>query len=186
MAEALLRRELGPHSDIEVASAGTVGDGTPPPPLAVEVMSEIGLDIAGRPSRPLTEQEVDGSGLIIGMERDHLVAAAVLCPPARDRTFTFTDLLRRAAAMDGRTPAESVADWAQRLGAGRSGPSILGLPTSEDVPDPMGRNIGDFERVRRQLDAMTELLAAHLTGQAPPAVTAEDPQPRRWLGRRAR
>jgi protein-tyrosine-phosphatase len=187
MAEALLRHRLPPDAHIEVASAGTVGDGTPPPSDAVEAMAEIGLDIAGRPSRPLTSAEVHKSDLVVGMGRDHLVAAAALCPPALGRSFTLSDLLQRARSAGGRLPSETVADWAGRLGAGRTQQAVLTLPSSGDVADPIGRGYPAFEQLRAQLERMTGELAMYLTGTAP----AQEPPPegsdrRPLFGRRRR
>lgn len=178
MAEVLLRSVLPPDSGIEVDSAGTVGDGTPPPPLSEKVMSDIGLSLRGRPSRPLTPQVLAGSDLVVGMARDHLVAAATLYPAGLDRMFTLTDILERGRRAGGRQRSESLADWAARMSAGRPRHTILHLPAAGDIPDPIGGEPPEFEQVRDQLAAATRELAELVvpSGRA----TAEGPAPRRW------
>lgn len=162
MAEALLRSKLPPACGIAVSSAGTIGDGTPPPEEAVRAMADAALDIAGRPSRRVAAEEVAGADLIVTMARDHLLEVATLHPPALERAFTFRDLLRRADQASGRLPSESVAQWARRMSAGRTPQKILTLPSTDDIPDPMGGEARDYERTARLLDDLTARLAGLL------------------------
>jgi protein-tyrosine-phosphatase len=177
MAEALLRAKLPVRWAVEVVSAGTAGDGTPAAELAGAVMGDAGLDIVGRPSRPLTVEDLAGADLAIGMARDHAVAMAVLCPDALERIFTFKDLLDRAGRAGGLTGRETVRSWARRMSAGRSRTSLLSMPSSADIDDPMGGSRADFERTFGLLDRLTTALAACLDpagGTAPvvpPAAT---------------
>lgn len=160
MAEALLAARVVPCG-IEVRSVGTRGDGTPPPPQAVKAMRQIGLDIEGRPSLPLTRPELEAADLVVTMERGQLLEAATMCPDAWPRTFTFHDLLDRAAAAGGPAPGEDLAAWARRLSAGRTRSSALsGKPV--DVADPMGGPMRLYERVRDELDTLTSQLAAYI------------------------
>src|SRR6202007_750601 len=105
MAEALLRAKLPAGCGITVASAGTAGDGTPPPDHAARVMADAGLDIAGRPSRPLDQASLAGADVIVTMARDHLLAVATTYPLALERSFTLVDLLRRAGQAGGPLPS---------------------------------------------------------------------------------
>ena len=170
MAEALLRAKLPSDGGITVSSAGTVGDGTPPPDHAARVMADMRLDIAGRPSRPLDEEVLAGADLIVTMARDHVLAVATTHPPALDRTFTLADLLRRAGQAGGPLPSESLAQWARRMSAGRTPQKILTSPTSDDIPDPMGGEARDYERTAKLLDRLTTELASVLG--APPEAAA--------------
>lgn len=182
MAEALLRAELGPASAISVTSAGTAADGTPPPPEAVQVMADLGLDIAGRPGRRLSAEVLAGADLVVTMGRDHLVSAAALWPGGWEQMFTLVDLLERARRSSGRQGSESVAGWARRMSGGRSRQSILALPSRADVADPMGQDRRRFEETRDQLRAAMVELAGYLTGTGP-AVPAGPDRPgrgRRW------
>ena len=164
MAEALLRSKLPVACGIEVDSAGTIGDGTPPPDNAVKVMEEAGLDISGRPSRPLNRGALEAADLVVTMSRQHLVDVVTAHPPVLERAFTLADLLDRAATAGPRGSDETVAAWARRLSAGRTTVSILQLPSAADIEDPIGGGIGVFEQTRVLLDRMTSDLAALLTG----------------------
>lgn len=191
MAEALMRPK---SPGLQVSSAGTIGDGTPPPDGAVRAMAEIGLDIAGRPSRPLDTDEMTGTDLIVVMAREHLIEVGTRHPPALDRSFTFVDLLRRAGEAGGPTPTESLAEWARRMSAGRTPQRILTAPSADDIPDPMGGDARDFERAARLLDRLTTELAAVLTAVLDGRPVADPPGPpksgvggtgdsrSRWLG----
>ena len=204
MAEAILRRALQDRCDLEVASAGTAGDGTPPPGHAATVMAEMGVDIAGRPSRRLSVEDLVDADLVVTMGRQHLVDVATLHPPAWDRAFTFTDLLKRASAAGGRVRGESLAQWARRMSAGRTRSSVLSAGSAGDIADPMGGSLRDFEQTRDLLHKMVAQLAPCLcppgvgdpaaTGGVPlgeglaPAGRSGDPRPgggrsrwRRWL-----
>ena len=180
MAEAMLRRAMADRGPVEVASAGTAGDGTPPPEHAVAVMAEVGLDIAGRPSRRLSAADLADADLVIAMSRQHLVDVATVHPPAWDQAFTFSDLLKRGTAAGGRVPGESLAQWARRMSAGRTRSSVLSARSSGDVPDPMGGSVRDFEQTRDLLEEMVAQLAPYLCpapdgaqGGAGPAMVAE-------------
>jgi protein-tyrosine phosphatase len=168
MAEALLRSKLSPRCGILVSSAGTIGDGTPPPTEAVRVMADAGLDISGRPSRRVSAEEVAWADLIVTMARDHLLEVATLHPPSLERAFTFRDLLRRADQASGRLPSETVAQWARRMSAGRTPQKILTLPSADDISDPMGGEARDYERTARLLDELTAHLADLLCPAAAP------------------
>ena len=168
LAEALLRRHLeGPGPDappVEVRSAGTLGCGVPPPEATARAAAAIGLDIAGRPSRPLDAEELNSAALVVAMAREHVVEVVTRAPEAWERTFTFSDLLRRAGEAGGRRPDETVVGWAGRLSHGRRRQDVLAAPYSDDVPDPMGRSERHHRRVAEQLDAMTGRLAGLLRG----------------------
>ena len=164
MAEALLRSKLPPGCGLTVTSAGTAGDGTPPPDQAVRVMADYGLDIAGRPSRPLDEAAVAEADLIVTMARDHLLAVATTHPPALGRAFTLVDLLHRAGQAGGPLATESLAQWAGRMSAGRTSQTILTSPSGDDIADPMGGEARDYERTARLLDRLTSELAEVLCG----------------------
>lgn len=175
MAEAMLRRVVEGRCDLEVASAGTVGDGTPPPDHAAAVMAGMGVDIAGRRSRRLSAEDLAGADLVVAMSSQHLVDVATLHPPAWERAFTFSDLLKRASAAGGRVQGETLAQWARRMSAGRTRASVLAAGTADDVPDPIGGSLRDFEETRNLLRRMVAQLAPCLC--PPPAAAGGDPAP---------
>jgi protein-tyrosine phosphatase len=164
MATALLRArldELG--SPVTVASAGFISEGVPPPPEVVDAMLSLGLDLSQHRSRTVTAEAVAGAGLVVGMTRQHVLDLAVLAPSGWDHCFTFTDGLRRAESAGPRLSSESVQEWTGRLHGERTRQSLLMLPFSEDVPDPMGGRPQQYRRARDDLAGMTARLAALLS-----------------------
>jgi protein-tyrosine phosphatase len=161
MAAALLGARLDERgSPITVASAGFVSEGVPPPPEVIDAMWAAGLDVSWHRSRLVTAALVDGADLVVGMTRQHVIDLAVLSPAAWERCFTFADALRRAEAARPRLTSEGVQQWAHRLSAGRDRRSLLSLPLSEDIPDPIGGRPSGYQRVRDELARMTDRLAA--------------------------
>lgn len=160
MAAALLRAGLEERSSpVTVASAGFVSEGSPPPPEVLDAMWALGLDLSQHRSRLVTPAILQSAALVIGMARQHVIDLAVLAPSTWQRSFTFADLLGRAETSGPRLPSEQVSQWADRLHAGRLRSGLLGLPLSEDIPDPMGRRLRDYQRTRDKLARMTTELA---------------------------
>ncbi|MEI6970815.1 MAG: hypothetical protein WCL44_04795 [bacterium] len=104
MAEYLLRRRLGEKSEWKVISAGTAAlAGLRATRYSVEAMADIGIDISGHKSRPLTGDVVDSAAVIITMtrwQRDEIVS---LYPRAVEKVFTL------GAIADG-SPGRDVDD----------------------------------------------------------------------------
>lgn len=163
MAAALLRArldELG--SPMNVASAGFVSEGVLPPPEVIDAMASLGLDLSQHRSRMVTADAVVGAELVVGMTRQHVLDLAVLAPSAWDHCFTFADALRRGEAAGPRRPSESIEQWAGRLHGDRTRSSLLMLPFSEDIPDPIGGRPQHYRRARDDLARLTARLAALL------------------------
>jgi protein-tyrosine phosphatase len=164
MAAALLDArldELG--SPVTIASAGFVSAGVPPPPEVLEVMGSLGLDLSQHRSRMVTADEVAAAELVVGMTRQHVLDLAVLGPSAWNHCFTFADALRRAESAGPRLRSESVEQWVGRLHGDRRRSSLLMLPFSEDIPDPIGGRLQDYRRARDDLARLTARLAALLS-----------------------
>jgi len=139
MAEALLARRLaGLGSAALVRSAGLLGDGAPPHPEVVTVMSSYGLDVAGHRSRRVTADDLDRADLTIAMGREHLRHAVVAVPAAWPRAFTFRELVRRGGMAGQRTSRESLPEWLGRVHEGRQRTALLGDCPDDDVADPTG------------------------------------------------
>jgi protein-tyrosine-phosphatase len=169
MAAALLRHRLDQiDSPVTVGSAGFVSEGQPVPAEVRDTMWAVGLDLVDHRSRPVTPSMLLDADLVIGMARHHVIDLALLTPAAWDRCFTFADVLRRGKSAGPRRPSESVRRWAQRISGDRTRASLVGLPVSEDIPDPMGGRPRDYERARDDLAEMTARLAA-LVSPAPSA-----------------
>src|ERR1035441_11075258 len=84
MAAALLARELSARgAAVSVPSAGMLGSGEPPAPLAVSAMADWGLDISAHRSRLVSADDLAAAGLTLAMARGHLRHAVVTVPRAR-------------------------------------------------------------------------------------------------------
>lgn len=154
MAEGLLRHLLVARGiSARVDSGGLMHGGVAATPVAVEVLAERGIDIAGHRSRSLAEVDLEGADLVITMERRHLQEAILLAPPIRSRTFTLRELVRRAEAVGPRRPEETLAEWATRLTVGRTNAELVGH--GDGVDDPMGRS---RSRYVETADLLTDLL----------------------------
>jgi low molecular weight protein-tyrosine phosphatase len=161
MAALMLRSALH-QADIPVASAGFVSEGIPAPAGAVQAMNAIGLDLSGHRSRKISGTAVQSAGLIVVMERQHLVDLSCSFPEDWPRAFTFAELLRRVERVGGRRHDEAISDWSSRLNAGRSRSEILGLSLGDDVFDPIGGTSRAYVRARDELGAMVGRLAVFL------------------------
>ncbi|MGH9056524.1 MAG: hypothetical protein ACRDYY_11790 [Acidimicrobiales bacterium] len=160
MAEALLRSHLAERrADLRSSSAGFAADGLPPPPEVVQVMRDIGLDVAAHRSRRVRPATLEGFDLVVAMTRQHLAELTVMAPPAWARCYTFADLLRRAEATGGRGEGEALTAWSRRVHAGRTRSGVLALPPSDDVADPIGKKLREYQKARDLLAGMTLRLA---------------------------
>jgi protein-tyrosine-phosphatase len=111
----------------------------------------------------VTAKGVAAADLVVGMTRQHVLDLAVLAPNAWDHCFTFADALRRAESTGPRLRSESVEQWVGRLHGDRTRSSLLTLPFSEDIPDPIGGRPQHYRRARDGLASMTARLAALLS-----------------------
>ena len=145
---------------IEVGSAGFVSQGVPPPREVARAMEAIGLDVSAHRSRLVAPGLVERSGLVVAMTRHHLVELAAMAPERWGRCFTLTDLVRRSGR---RQEGESIAGWAERMGAGRTRSSLLALDLADDLPDPMGGRPADYVVCRDVLLDLTKSLAQAIT-----------------------
>jgi protein-tyrosine phosphatase len=160
-AAALLGARLLEHgSRLRVASAGFLGGGVPPPEQAVQSLRAVGLDISSHRSRAVAPQLLDSAHLIVAMTRQHLFDLATASPLAWPKCFTFAEVLSRGADVGPRLPREPLHSWVARLGSNRTRSSLLLLSLADDVPDPIGQDRGEFDRVRDLLAHMTSTLAS--------------------------
>jgi protein-tyrosine phosphatase len=166
MAEGILRaRSAAAGLDVHVHSAGILPGGAPATDNAVAVCAARGIDINGHRSRRLERSMVDGADLVIAMTREHLREAVVASPAAFARTFTLRELVRRINAR----PDASLAE----LHAGRELGAYVKADPADDVADPVGKPLGDYEDTALELDALLARLviwlpnlAAHAPEQA--------------------
>jgi len=160
MGEVLLRRRLEDRAiEARVRSAGLMAGGSPATEAAVEVMAEVGLDLAGHRSRQITRSVVEMADLVVTMTRQHLIELTLMAPDAWPRIFQIRDLVGRAEAV-GRRPADmTIGDWLLKVGEGRTRAGILAASLSDDITDPIGQSMSVYERTRDDLDDLLTRLA---------------------------
>jgi protein-tyrosine phosphatase len=153
MATAMLARELAARGEhAQVASAGMAARGNAPVPGEVAaVLAGYGLDVTGHRSAAVTAADLDRADLIVTMAREHLRYAVVLEPLAWPRAFTLRELARRGAEAGPRAPGEPIAGWLARAHAGRSRMALLGDGEPDDVADPFGGRLSDYQRAAAQI-----------------------------------
>jgi protein-tyrosine-phosphatase len=94
IAEGILKQELAKRriNSVTVSSAGTFAlTGQPAAELAVEVAAERAVDLSSHRSRHVTRQMLKSADLVIGMERDHLMEAGVICRDSGGKYYLLTD-----------------------------------------------------------------------------------------------
>lgn len=166
MAAAILTETLslaGVHARVE--SAGTRADGQPAVPEVIDALARRGLALERIESRQLMPADVAGADLVLGMERDHVREAVMLAPEAWPRTFTLKEIVRRGAFAGPRPPEQSMDEWLARVAGGRKTADLLGADPADDVADPIGRPVHEFETTADELADLSRRLA-HLL--APP------------------
>jgi len=92
IAEAIALDLLSGDSDAVVSSAGvSAGPGAAATPEAVAAAGELGLDLTGHRSRPLTAQAVADADRILTMTAAHRDLVLRVAPEAADRTSVLDD-----------------------------------------------------------------------------------------------
>jgi protein-tyrosine phosphatase len=169
MARAMLGRELAARGQpARVTSAGVAAGGTAPVPGEVAaVLAGYGLDVTGHRSTPVTAGDLAQADLVLTMAREHLRHAVVLEPLAWPRAFTLRELARRGAQAGPREPGESIAGWLARAHAGRSRMALLGDGEPDDVADPFGGGLSDYQRAAAQISSAVGELADLGWGRRP-------------------
>lgn len=92
MAEGLFRQAVVGRGEYRVLSAGLGAlEGQPPSPYAVQVVKELGIDIASQRSRMLTPDLVRQADYIFGMTHSHIDTVMMLYPFAAEKTFLLRE-----------------------------------------------------------------------------------------------
>lgn len=142
----------------EVASAGThVVEGQPPTSRTEQALLRLGLRPTGHRSHQLTEADVSWAEVIVGFTGDHVEFVRQRFPSAASKTATLRRLCRDLEAGSG---------LSQRLD--RLGLAEVPLGAWEDVADPAGGELEDFERCADEI----HLLAGRLARLLEPEVRA--------------
>ncbi|HOB11529.1 MAG TPA: low molecular weight protein arginine phosphatase [Syntrophomonadaceae bacterium] len=96
MAEALFTRMLQlsgyPADEIRVESAGLYAwENDQATPEAIEVMSQLGIDLTGHRSRSIDDAMVQEADLILTMTRNHRDKLQELFPHLRSKIYTLAE-----------------------------------------------------------------------------------------------
>jgi protein-tyrosine phosphatase len=167
VGERLLARHLaGAGVPAVVTSAGTgVGPGTVDrvhrhTRAAVE---PYGIDVSGHRPRALDGDVLrdDGADLVVTMTREHLYTVVGLDPGAFSRTFTLTELARRAA---GVSPQRSFVDWVGAVAEGRLPSNLLPGTDLDDIADPYGMSRRAHVAMVVEVDDLMRTVAASIGG----------------------
>jgi protein-tyrosine-phosphatase len=166
MAEGLMRHDLNVRGiESDVSSVGTLEVSSGADPFAVQILAEQGIDISGHRSRMMTEKDLAGVDLVIGMAPEHVRAVALLDPSVFARTFTLREIVRRAQASGGPTASEPVWQWGTRLSADRRFTDLLGDAPADSIADPIGRPLAFFRGVADQIAELTSALAVTMAAR---------------------
>ena len=158
MAEGLLRARLA-YAGIpgSVSSAGLLYDGEPASAFGVQVLRDRGVDISEHLSRIMQPEHLAQADLVVAMARRHAREAIVMDRSVLGRTFTLKELVRRATERPPRE-GESTAEYLAELTADRSARELLGDSETDDIVDPIGKPIREYERTAEELDTLIDRL----------------------------
>ena len=161
MAEVMLRHELERRgcAGVDVVSVGTWAyRGSPATEVAVDVMRDLGIDLASHRSRPIEDEDLVTADIIVVMTSVHLREVLGAAPDITDKVV----LMKELAEIE-MSPVESEATTVDRVAALLSGPRPP-RRRSLDVDDPMGLPAFAYERAAREIEAGVKVLAAVLCG----------------------
>jgi protein-tyrosine phosphatase len=175
LAERLLRQQLeaafGAGSvPITVASAGVrARERSSMAQDAARVLRRRGADDREFGSRPLTGLTIGDPALVLTAERWHRRAVAVAQPRLVRKSFTLLEFARLVSS--GAPPELSPGPLRQRVvaladaAAARRGSGVAADPTLDDLPDPVGGTLEDFEVCASRIDGALAVLIDGLGGQ---------------------
>lgn len=164
-AALLLEQALG--DAVSVTSAGTIArPGLMVSPEIAQLLADDLVPSYQFRSQRLVEAAITDADLVLALTRDHRSRVVSLVPTALRRTYTLKEFARLAAAV----PAEDLVDTphtaAERLrtlitAAGRHRRPV---PAREDdIADPYGLSLADYQVAYDQIKDAVRRLAAVLT-----------------------
>jgi protein-tyrosine-phosphatase len=167
MAEGILRQRAADAGlAVNVSSAGLLAGGSPATPDAVDVVAQMGIQLAEHVSRRLDRNMIEDADLVLAMTREHLREAVVTDPAAFGRIFTLRELVRRL----GQSPHAALAD----LHRGRKTADYMASNPDDDVADPVGQSRKVYAATAAELDALLTQLVDHLDTLIVPARSTKE------------
>ncbi len=170
IAEAVFTAQLAQRNlPTQVRSAGFLKSGQQSPPEVAEVLGQWGLRLPRHASREVSVADLVQADLVLCMERPHVREAVVLDPSIWPRTFTLKELVRRASTTPRLPPEETVTAWLARIHAERDRRNLLGASPIDDVADPYGKKISDYEATLNELVGLADRLIELMWPRGQPA-----------------
>jgi protein-tyrosine-phosphatase len=164
LAAALLEREAD-GVPVRIVSLGTLDLGSKPAlPEAVALAGELGLDLSGHASRTLGSAQLEAFDLVLGFERNHVMASVVEAGAQLERTFTlpeFVGLLRRLPGPP--LPTDPVERALVRIRQAHTvrPPGFRHGPMPE-LGDPLGKTLQAQRETAAELSNLVSELAVSL------------------------
>lgn len=158
-----------------VTSAGTDAHSVRPiHEYSAQVLLERGAFVEGHRSRLLDAAMLRDADLVLTASREHRSAVVRLLPAAIGRTFTmlqFARLTTMVPPLHGPDAAQLGRELVVEAKAAR--PLLQPVPPEEDdLPDPMGRPLEEFERCAARLDGVVRDILAPVHLDPAPEPTA--------------
>ncbi len=152
VAAAALSRAFDLECVVDSAGLGAV-EGKETPVEALQQLRRYVLDLSKHRSRPLTQDDLRESTLIVGMTEAHRDSLQGMLPSAIPRTFTFAELVR---LLESIPPLSEFDEDLVRLikAAHQQRPRVKAGPLPEDVSDPLGPSAA---RMRDCIDQVADL-----------------------------
>jgi protein-tyrosine phosphatase len=139
---------------VTVASAGTHAvDGHPMHPHSAQVATGTGGDPGAFRSRRVLREHLTAAALVLTATRSQRSTCVALAPAALHRVFTLrqfrrlAELARPAQAGQPDPVGAAVRAAAQARGVLQPGP-----PTEDDLADPLGGGLADFQGCAREIE----------------------------------
>ncbi len=147
MAGAILAAHL---DDVEITTAGThVVEGMPMSWRTREALAGLDVIAPGHRSTQLRDSHLDTADLVVGLAREHVAYVRRTHPGAAARTGTLRRLARDLPA--------TVGPFAQRVASLEL--DRTALEPWEDVIDPAGGDLPEFEACARDIHELLQQLA---------------------------
>jgi protein-tyrosine-phosphatase len=160
LAAALLEEETR-GLPVRIASLGTLDlGGRPALPEAVEIASELGLDLSEHRARGLARVDLSRADLVLGFEARHIKSSVVESGAPRSVSFTLPELVGLLGRIPGPPlPSDPVERARVRV---RQAHALRGGAEAEELGDPLGLTVRDQRRIAGELVRLTETLAERL------------------------
>jgi protein-tyrosine phosphatase len=163
MAAALFAEQIENLADpVEVSSAGIRATGAMAgravPDEVLQVMVPYGIDLRSHRSRLLTQPMLEEADLIIGMGRRHVQEAVLIDPPSWPKSFMLKELVRRGGELGPRRPDQGFRSWIDLAHGDRTRQGLVHRSSKDEVEDPFGRSLGEYQATAKELADLTSRL----------------------------